>query len=50
LNSIFEKVYDGNIAWQHEYDTETKNSMDVEKQKEWNGKISQQIEQLKNTQ
>jgi hypothetical protein len=50
LNSIFEKVYDGNIAWQHEYDTETKNSMNVEKQKEWNGKISQQIEQIKNTQ
>jgi hypothetical protein len=43
-------VYEENILWQHEYDKETKNSMDVEKQKEWNEKISQQIEQLKNTQ
>ena len=50
LNSIFDKVYDENILWQHDYDKETKNSMDVEKQKEWNEKISQQIGQLKNTQ
>lgn len=48
LNSIFNKVYDENIAWQHQYDKETKNSMDIAKQKEWNEKISAQIAGLKN--
>ncbi|HXR84127.1 MAG TPA: hypothetical protein VN722_07455 [Hanamia sp.] len=47
LNSMFEKVYDETIARQHEYDNETKNSMDIEKQKEWNEKISGEIAQLK---
>jgi hypothetical protein len=43
LNSIFDRVYNENLAWQHQYDLETKNSIDVEKQKEWNKKISDAI-------
>lgn len=48
LNSIFNKVYDEDMAMQHQYDSETNNSMNVEKQKEWNQKISGEIEKLKN--
>jgi len=47
LNSIFDKVYDENIAMQHQYDAETKNSMDVQGQTRWNQKISNEIEKLK---
>lgn len=47
LNSIFDKVYDENIAMQHQYDLETKNSMDVQGQTKWNQKISDEIEKLK---
>jgi len=47
LNSIFNKVYDEDMAMQHQYDSETNNSMNVEKQKEWNQKISGEIEKLK---
>lgn len=43
LHSVFEKVYDENLMWQHQYDQETKNSMDVEEQKEWNKNISASI-------
>lgn len=50
LNSIFDKVYDENTAMQHEYDAETKNSMDVDKQIEWNQKISGEIENIKTSQ
>ena len=50
LNSIFDKVYDENTAMQHEYDSETKNSMDVDKQKEWNQKISAEMENIKTSQ
>ena len=50
LNSIFDKEYDENTAMQHEYDTQTKNSMDVDKQKEWNQKISAEIENIKTSQ
>ena len=46
LHSIFDKVYNENLAWQHQYDLETKNSMDVEKQKGWNKKISDAIEKM----
>jgi hypothetical protein len=46
LYSIFDKVYAESIACQHEYDQETKNSMDAEKQKEWNEKISAEVEKL----
>lgn len=50
LNSIFDKVYDEDMAMQHQYDSETNNSMNVEKQKEWNQKISDDIEKLKHHQ
>lgn len=46
LYSIFDKVYAESLACQREYDQETKNSMDVEKQKEWNKKISTEIKKL----
>jgi hypothetical protein len=47
LYSIFDKVYKESVAFQHEYDNETKNSMDVEKQKEWNEKISAEVKKIK---
>jgi hypothetical protein len=47
LATIFDKVYDENTAMQHLYDSETNNSMNVEKQKVWNQKISEEIEKLK---
>lgn len=47
LYSIFDKVYNESVAMQHEYDKETKNSLDLEKQKEWNAKISVEIKKLK---
>jgi hypothetical protein len=43
INSIFNKVYDENIALQQQYDKETKNSIDVKKQLEWNNKISKEL-------
>jgi hypothetical protein len=46
LHSIFDKVYNENIALQHQYDLETKNSMNVEEQKKWNEKISDEIKKL----
>lgn len=46
LYSIFDKVYAESLAFQHEYDSQTKNSMDVERQKEWNKKISTEILKL----
>lgn len=48
LNSFFDKVYNENIAMQHQYDAETKNSMDVQEQTKWNQKISDEIGKLKN--
>lgn len=48
LNSIFDKVYKEEIAWQKQYDLETQNSRDTVKQQEWNMKISDQIGQLIN--
>jgi hypothetical protein len=47
LYSVFDKMYEESVAYQHEYDNETKNSMDVEKQKEWNEKISAEVRKLK---
>ena|SRR6185312_5337325 len=47
LYSIFDKVYEESVAYQHQYDNETKNSMDVQKQKEWNEKISAEVNKLK---
>jgi hypothetical protein len=46
LSAAFNKVYDENIALQHQYDRETKNSMDVKKQLEWNEKIAAEIKKL----
>lgn len=46
LNSIFNKVYEKNIAWQHQYDKETKNSLDQANQLEWNKKITAQIKTI----
>lgn len=46
MNSIFDKVYDENITLQNQYDTETKNSIDVKKQLEWNDKIAAEIKKL----
>jgi hypothetical protein len=46
LYSLFDKVYAESLAYQHEYDAQTKNSMNVEKQKEWNKKISAEIKKL----
>lgn len=48
LNSIFDKVYKAEIAWQKQYDLETQNSRDTVNQLEWNTKISDEIRQLKN--
>jgi hypothetical protein len=49
LYSIFDKVYQESVAYQHQYDGETKNSIDVIKQKEWNEKISAEVNKLKNS-
>jgi hypothetical protein len=46
LNAIFDRVYDETIALQHQYDKETKNSMDSLRQIEWNKKISGEIADL----
>lgn len=46
LNSIFNKVYAENVALQHEYDKETKNSLDQAEQLEWNKKITAEIKSL----
>jgi hypothetical protein len=46
LNSLFDKVYDESMDLQHQYDLETRNSMNVEKQKEWNIKITADLKKL----
>ena len=46
LYSIFDRVYAESLAYQREYDQETKNSMNIEKQKEWNKKISTEMKKL----
>lgn len=46
LDSLFSKVYDENIKLQDQYDRETKNSIDVKKQIEWNKKISDMISKV----
>jgi len=47
LTSIFDKVNNENTNMQQTYDRETNNSMNVDKQKEWDQKISEEIEKLK---
>lgn len=48
LNSIFDKVYNEDVAQQKQYDLETKNSKDSVKQFEWNKRIKTQIKSLQN--
>jgi hypothetical protein len=47
LTSIFDKVYKENEAMQALYDSETRHSLNVNKQLEWNNKIAAEIEKLK---
>jgi len=47
LNSIFNKVYLEEEAWQKQYDLETHNSLDTAQQLAWNKKISEEINKLK---
>lgn len=49
MNAIFKKVYDENIALQQQYDQETKNSIDIKKQMEWNDKIALEIKKLRSS-
>lgn len=44
-NKIFDKVYDENTALQHQYDLETKHSINKEAQEVWNKKISAWMEE-----
>ena len=46
MNSIFDKVYNENLALQQQYDGETRNSIDVKKQIEWNARIAAEIKKL----
>lgn len=43
IRQVFEKVYAENIALQNEYDRETKNSLNKEKQLEWNERINRAL-------
>lgn len=47
-NAIFDKVYRENTALQKQYDLETKNSIDVKKQLEWNDRITTAIDSIRN--
>lgn len=47
VNKIFEKVYDENNALQNQYDLETKHSINIVKQKEWNDKIAAQLKVIR---
>ncbi|KAA9040873.1 hypothetical protein FW778_02200 [Ginsengibacter hankyongi] len=47
LTSIFDKVYKENMDIQHLYDAQTNHSINVEKQLEWNKKIADEIQKLK---
>lgn len=47
MDNIFQKVYAENIQLQQQYDSETKNSMNVEKQLEWNQRINAALLELK---
>ena len=47
LTSVFDKVYKENMDIQHLYDEQTNHSINVEKQLEWNKKIADEIQKLK---
>lgn len=46
ITNIFNKVYDENIAFQKQYDRETKHSLDRENQAEWNERIEGEMKKL----
>lgn len=43
LDSVFDKVYTENIAWQEKYDTETRHSINHEMQLKWNDQIAEEL-------
>jgi hypothetical protein len=47
IKNIYERRYAENVALQQQYDMQTKNSRDVEKQAEWNEKISKEVQSSK---
>lgn len=47
IKNIYGKVNAGNISLQQQYDMQTKNSRDVEKQAEWNEKITKEVQSSK---
>ena len=48
LTSIFHKVYKENDEFQDKYDLETKHSIDIKKQEEWNQRIDDQLAKITN--
>ena len=48
LSSLFDRIYNEQIAMQNQYDHETKNSIDTAMQLQWNKKISDEIRKLQN--
>ena len=48
LNQIFNKVYTENNIMQNQYDRETRHSINVEKQHEWNDKIAIALSAINN--
>lgn len=47
LNRIFQKVYAENNRLQNQYDLETKHSIDVTRQHEWDSKIVMELKKIK---
>jgi len=47
LNSVFDRVYNENMALQHQYDRETRHSIDQQMQLKWNSKIADALKLLK---
>ena len=47
LSSLFDKVYKENTDLQHEYDKQTRHSINVDEQLQWNNKISAEISKLR---
>jgi len=50
INAIFNKVYNENMVLQEQYDFETRNSINIKKQEEWNERIADEIKKLKEKQ
>lgn len=47
ISTIFDKVYKGNDGLQNKYDLETRHSLDVKKQEEWNQWVIDQMTKIK---